>query len=174
MNLYFQDESRFGLMTHLGSCVAAKGVRPVISYQHRFSNTYLFGSYSPLDGSSFVWEINAVDKEIFHQYLTALSQYRPREYKVVVIDNAGFHSVKDIKIPENIYLLNIPPYSPELNPCEQVWAHIKKHYKNQTFTSMKELKDWLHKAVRQMTPETIMSITSNHHYLDNFYAAFNS
>ena len=161
-------------MTHLGSCITAKGVRPVINYQHRFSNTYLYGSYSPLDGSSFVWEINGVDKETFHQYLTALSQYRPREYKIVVIDNAGFHSVKEVKIPENIYLLNLPPYSPELNPCEQVWAHIKKRYKNQTFTSMEALKDWLHQAVLEMTPETIKSITSNHHYLDSFYAALNS
>lgn len=161
-------------MTHIGSCITAKGVKPVINYQHKFSTTYLFGSYSPLDGSSFTWEINGVDKEIFRQYLEALSQYRPREYKVVVIDNAGFHSVKDIKVPENIYLLNIPPYSPELNPCEQVWAYIKKSYKNKVFANMEELRKWLHKTVMNLDPQTIMSITSNHHYRDNFNAAFNS
>lgn len=174
MNLYFQDESRFGLMTHIGSCIAARGVRPVVAYQHRFKTTYLYGSYSPLDGSSFVWEVNGVDKYIFHQYLCALSKFRPKEYKVVVIDNAGFHSVKDMGVPNNIHLVNIPPYSPELNPCEQIWAYIKKHYKNRVFPTMDSLREWLHEMVRSMAPEIIKKITSNHHYKNSFNAAFYS
>lgn len=65
VNLYFQDESRFGLMSHIGRCVTARRVRPVISYQHKFESTYLYGSYSPIDGDSFVWEINRVCTDIF-------------------------------------------------------------------------------------------------------------
>jgi len=160
-------------MTHIGSCVTARGVRPVINYQHKFKTTYLYGSYSPLDGSSFVWGINGVNKEIFHNYLNALSEFKPREYKIVIIDNAGFHSTKDMEIPKNIFLLNIPPYCPELNPCEQIWAYIKKRYKNKVFPNMEELKEWLHNTVQSMDPETIKNITSNHHFRDNFYAAFN-
>lgn len=160
-------------MTHVGSCVSAKGVRPVVAYQHRFQTTYLYGSYSPMDGSSFVWEVDGVSKEVFHRYLMELSGFKPREYKVVVIDNAGFHSVKDMEIPQNIFLLNIPPYSPELNPCEQVWAHIKKSYKNRVFPTMGDLREWLRETVCSMTPETIRSITSNHHYQSSFNAAFN-
>ncbi len=34
INLYFQDESRFGLMTHIGRCLTAFGVKPVVSYKH--------------------------------------------------------------------------------------------------------------------------------------------
>jgi len=49
VNLYFQDESRFGLMTYTGSCIAAKGVQPIVDYQHKFANTYLWGSYTQLD-----------------------------------------------------------------------------------------------------------------------------
>ena len=105
MNLYFQDESRFGLMSHMGSCISAKGVRPVIKYSHKFSSTYLYGSYSPIDGDSFVWEINGVSTQIFEAYLKGLSMHRPKEFKIVVIDNAGFHSTKHIKIPDNIYYL---------------------------------------------------------------------
>lgn len=172
MNLYFQDESRFGLKTHMGSCVCAKGVRPVVPYQHRFRSTYIFGSYSPLDGSSLVWEVDGVSKDIFHAYLRELSAFRPREFKVVVIDNAGFHSVRDMDVPENIFLLNIPPYCPELNPCEQVWAHMKKLFKNRVFPDMESLREWLRDTVCSMTPETIRSITSNHHYQTSFNAAF--
>ena len=58
--------------------------------------------------------------------------------------DAGFHSTKDMKIPNNIRLLRIPPYTPELNPCEQVWAYIKKRYKNRVYENLQDLKDWLY------------------------------
>ena len=66
---------------------------------------------------------------IFEAYLKELSLHRPHEAKILVIDNAGFHSTQQILVPDNIFLLRIPPYCPELNPCEQVWAWIKNRYK---------------------------------------------
>ena len=163
VNLYFQDEARFGMMTHLGRYLTACGVKPIVSYQHIFKTTYLYGSYSPINGDSFVWEINGVNTAVFEAYLQEFSKYKPNEYKIVVIDNAGFHSTKHIEIPENIYLLRIPPYAPELNPCEQVWQYIKNRYKNQRFKTMEELTDWLHNTVKKMSPKTIKSITGNYH-----------
>ncbi|MDA8693112.1 IS630 family transposase [Saprospiraceae bacterium] len=170
VNLYFQDESRFGLLTHTGSVITACGVRPKVQYQHKFANTYLWGSYSPIDGDSFVYEINGVSTKIFEAYLQEFSKHREDETKIVIIDNAGFHSTKNIQIPKNIILLNIPPYCPELNPCEQIWAYIKQRFKNKTFDTMKNLKKWLHKTVNEMEATTIKSIVSNHHYIDAFYA----
>jgi hypothetical protein len=160
------------MMNHLGKCITASGVRPIVTYQHIFKTTYLYGSYSPINGDSFVWKINGVDTAIFEAYLDAFSKHKPHEYKVVVIDNAGFHSTKNIEIPENIYLLRIPPYTPELNPCEQVWQYIKNRFKNQRFINMSELQNWLQTMVNSMEPKTIKSITGNHHYLNAFYAAF--
>ena len=83
-----------------------------------------------------------------------------------MIDNAGFHSTKNIEVPDNIYLLRIPPYNPELNPCEQVWQYIKNRFKNKRFETMKDLREWLHNTVNQMQKHTIKSITGNHHYLN--------
>ena len=140
MNLYFQDESRFGLMTHLGKCLTVKGVSPVVSYQDKFQTTYLYGSYFLINGDSFVWEFNGVNTTIFESHLRHFSEHKPREPKLVIIDNAGFHSTKNIEAPDNIFLLNIPPYSPELNPCEQVWQYIKNRYKNKRFETMESLK----------------------------------
>lgn len=174
VNLYYQDESRFGLMTHISKCLTASGVKPVIPYQHKFSTTYLYGSYSPINGDSFVWEVDGVNTTIFEQYLKEFSLHKPNEYKIVVIDNAGFHSTKNIEVPNNIFLLRIPPYSPELNPCEQIWQYIKSRYKNQLFKTMDSLRSWLHQTVKSMDTRTIMSITSNHHYLNAFNAAFNN
>ena len=151
-------------MTHTGKYLTARGIKPIIEYQHIFKTTYLYGSYSPINGDSFVWEINGIDSAIFESYLDHFSKYKPKEFKIVVIDNAGFHSTKNIDVPDNIYLLRIPPYNPELNPCEQVWQYIKNRFKNQRFESMEELKKWLHETVINMSKETIKSITSNYHY----------
>lgn len=168
MNIYYQDESRFGLMTETNRCLSIKGKRPRVVYQHRFSNTYLWGSYSPLTGDQFVWEVEGVNKEIFQAYLNSFSEYKPKEFKIIILDNAGFHSTLNMEIPENIALINIPPYWPELNPSEQVWAYIKKRYKNKVFKTMKELKSWLYKMVQSMDENLIKSITSNHHYIKIF------
>ena len=84
-----------------------------------------------------VLEVENVNKDIFHNYLEQLSKHKPKELKIVVIDNAGFHSTKDIEIPDNIKLLRIPLYTPELNPCEQVWAYIKKRFKNNIYENLK-------------------------------------
>lgn len=166
--MYFQDEARFGLKTFIGYCLSTIGVRPKVKYQHKFANTYLWGSYSPINGNSFVWEINGVDSSIFESYLKEFSKQDPREFKIVVMDNAGFHSCQNIEIPENIYLLRIPPYTPELNPCEQIWQYIKKRFKNKQFDNMNVLKNWLHNMVCDMDRDLIKSIVSNHNYIEIF------
>ena len=170
INLYYQDESRFGLKTFVGRCLSVVGIRPLVNYQHKFENTYLWGSYSPITGDSFVWEINGVDSKIFEYYLEELSKFRPREYKVLIIDNATFHNTTNIKVPENIFLLKIPPYCPELNPCEQIWQYIKKRYKNKTFENMYELRQWLWEMVCEMDKKLIMSIVANKKYKEAIYS----
>jgi transposase len=145
-----------------------------VTYQHIFKTTYLYGSYSPINGDSFIWEIEGVNTTIFEAYLTEFLLYNPKEYKIVVIDNAGFHSTKNIIIPDNIFLLRIPPYNPELNPCEQIWQYIKNRFKNQRFETMESLKEWLYNMTNEMTNETIKSITGNHHFLNVFNTVFNN
>lgn len=173
VNLYFQDESRFGLMTHVGTCLTARGVKPIVTYKHAFQNTYLYGSFSPINGDAFIWEINGVDNKIFEAYLREFSKQKPDELKVLIIDNAGFHSTKNITIPENIKLVNIPPYSPELNPAEKIWQYMKNHFKNQIFDNIEKLKEWIvQEVVNKLNPNKIMSITNNDFYNESFFGAF--
>ena len=120
-----------------------------------------------------MWEINGVDSDIFQAYLDAFSKYKPKEYKIVIIDNAGFHGAKNLKIPDNIFLVNIPPYSPELNPCEKIWHYLKARFKNQHFQDLNEIKEWLYLQLNAITKNQIMSITHNQIYLSSFYTAFN-
>ncbi|MCP4029861.1 MAG: IS630 family transposase, partial [Herbaspirillum sp.] len=165
VNLYFQDESRFGLMTHTGRCLTAKAIKPIVTYQHAFKNTYVYGSFSPINGDAFIWEIDGVDLIIFEKYLQDFSQQNPKELKLLIVDNAGFHSTKNITIPENIILINIPPYSPELNPAEKIWHFMKQKYKNKVFGSMDNVRTWLHDFINtELYAKRIISITNNKFY----------
>lgn len=173
INLYFQDESRFGLMTHVGKCLTSKGIKPIVKYQHAFKNTYLYGSFSPINGDSFVYEIEGTTSEIFYKYLDQFSKYKPEELKIIVIDNAGFHSMKNYELPKNIRLVRIPPYTPELNPSEKIWAYIKQFYKNKVFKNIQSLKIWLHAFVKDnLNKKIIKSITHNFFYNNHFNEHF--
>jgi hypothetical protein len=94
VNLDIQGEARFEMLTHLGKYLTASREKPIVSYQYIFENTYLYGSYSPINGDRFVWAIIGVNTTIFEAYLKEFSQYKANDYKIVVIDNAGFHSTK--------------------------------------------------------------------------------
>ena len=173
VNLYFQDESRFGLKTHVGRCLTARGTKPIVKYKHAFKNTYLYGSFSPIDGNYFIYEIEGTSSEIFYKYLQELSKHRPKELMIVVIDNAGFHSLQQFNddIPDNIRLVRIPPYSPELNPSEKIWAYIKQYYKNKMFGSLNEVKLWLTEFVKDKINNTVVkSITHDAKYINIFNA----
>ena len=87
----------------------------------------------------------------------------------MVIDNAGFHSTKNMELPDNIFLLRIPPYNPELNPCEQVWQYINNRFKNQRFETMDNLREWLHYTVNQMQEQTKTVAREIHIKKVNFY-----
>lgn len=169
INFYFQDESRFGLKTFVGRCLTAKGIKPIVNYQHAFKNTYLYGCFSLVDGDSFVYEIEGTTSEIFYKYLCEFSKHKPEVLKVIFIDNAGFHSLKKYEIPDNIKLIRIPPYTPELNPAEKVWQYIKQYYKNRIFENLDNVKTWLHDFVKQkLTADRVKSITHNQFYANAF------
>jgi hypothetical protein len=47
---------------------------------------------------------------------------------VLILDGAGWHSSPRLTVPENLVLLQLPPYAPELNPIENVWAYLRSNY----------------------------------------------
>jgi len=66
-----------------------------------------------------------LDSQCFQIFLDKLSQEYPEHLNVVQLDNGKFHHSYQLKIPPNILLIFQPPYSPELNPAERIWQHIK-------------------------------------------------
>lgn len=69
-----------------------------------------------------------------NQLLKAFAAELPdNEYAVLVWDNAGFHTAGKIKVPSNVTLLPLPPYSPELNPVENLWHYLRSHHWSNRF-----------------------------------------
>jgi transposase len=78
---------------------------------------------------------------------------------VLVLDQAGWHIAKSLSVPANITLLHLPPYSPELNPIERLWAYLKSHYlSNRVYKNYKEILKAGTIAWNKITPQMFCSI----------------
>ena len=116
---------------------------------------------------------NGVSKDLFVKYLEDFSTHRPEELKILVIDNAAFHSTKDVQIPKNIVLFPIPPYCPELNPAERVWEWMKDKIAMKLFDTLQTLENKLEDLLKLAQNEIIKSLTSYKFYIEAFYSVFN-
>jgi hypothetical protein len=105
-----------------GKALTAKGVKPICPFHQVFQSLYVFGAFSPITGDSFLLEMPNCNSVNFQIFLDELSNQNATEYKIVILDNGAFHKAKSLQIPENIVLVFLPPYSPELNPAENMWA----------------------------------------------------
>lgn len=157
------------MFTRNGRAITAKGVKPVCPYQHKFENTYLFGAFSAINGNSFLLELPFCNTDTFQIFLNEFSKENPTELKVIILDNGAFHKSKSLVIPENIILLFLPPYSPELNPAEKVWWLLKREFVCKTFENMDDLKMYIEIIVKKIINiESIKSLCSYEYLICHF------
>lgn len=172
VNLYFQDESRFGLITKQKRVITAKGIKPIGKYKHSYLYKWLWGSFSPITGESFCMTTQGVCKDFFIKYLQDFSNHKPGELKIMIIDNAAFHSTKDIVLPENIVLMPIPPYCPELNPAEKVWQWMKDKIAMKIHDTLDILENKMDELINDLEGDLVKSITGYEFYINAFYGVF--
>jgi transposase len=77
-----------------------------------------------------------------------------------VLDNGAFHKSKALKIPGNIALIFLPPYSPELNRAERMWEIMKADFTGKLFKNLELLSDFIKAQVAKLTNEVIISACS--------------
>jgi transposase len=140
--------------------LTAKGIKPKCKFQQVFLSTYLFGAFSPITGDSFLLELPCCNSDAFQTYLDCFSKEKPNELKLIVLDNGAFHKAKSLKIPQNIILIFLPPYSPELNPAEKIWQHFKRKFTNQFFKTLPELESYVGDIANSLTKTEIISTCS--------------
>ena len=152
--------------------ITAKGIKPIGTYKHSYLYKWLWGSFSPITGESFCMITDSVSKEFFIKYLQDFSQNNPSELKIIVIDNASFHSTKDIKLPKNIILLPIPPYCPELNPAEKMWQWMKDKIAMKVYDTIDVLENKMAELIQKAENQIIKSVTGYDLYLNTYYSVF--
>jgi putative transposase len=88
---------------------------------------------------------------------------------VLVCDDASWHKSKKLHIPANIQLLFLPPYTPEMNPIEQIWKEVRQRgLRNEIFSSHNQVIDRLCQTLSSLTKNTIQSITGRDWILECF------
>ncbi|MBM3120538.1 MAG: IS630 family transposase [Chloroflexi bacterium] len=157
--VFFFDESRFGLQPSLGRGWARKGVRVIAPVNPSYQNFYIYSGVAPLTGEAFSLFLPWVNTEMMNLYLAEMSAAFPDKQIMLIWDQAGWHKSKSLKVPENISLKSLPPYSPQLNPVEKLWQWLKKHVcRNRLFTFMDDLMDRLMESLATFTPTRLMEL----------------
>lgn len=162
VRLMFQDEARFGRMVRPKRCWAPAPLRPVISNGYERQFVYVYGAVSPREGEldwKLCCEMNTVRMS---EFLSQVSEAHSAELIVMVLDGASSHKAKDLVIPENMRLLPLPPYAPELNPQEHVWDELReKEFPNRVFAHLDAVVRQLEHGLPRMAadPEGLRSLT---------------
>ena len=139
--MWFDDESRFGQQGSLTHVWAPRGTRPRRWRQTEYQWVYLFGAACPTSGAAVGWIMPTSDTYCMNLHLWTLSRAVAADVHIaLVLDNAGWHVSKGLRVPANITLVPLPPYSPELNAMEAVWLYLKSHYlSNRTYADHEAL-----------------------------------
>ncbi|WP_096777883.1 IS630 family transposase [Photobacterium toruni] len=143
VDVWFQDEARFGQQNTTTRLWAERGTRPRAIKQQQFEYAYLFGSVCPARGIGEALVVPWVNKEIMIEHLAQISRTTEKgRYAIVVMDGAGWHTDDIANQFNNLSIIKLPPYSPELNPIEQVWSWLRQHYlANQNFADYNDIVD---------------------------------
>ena len=123
--------------------LTANGIKPVAVSQQVFEYTWLLGAFSPIDGKHLLMETDNCNSDFFQIFINDLSMTGIDELMLVLLDNASFHKAKKLQLPDNIALIYIPPYSPELNPAEKIWLRFKRAFTNKPFKTIGEVSNFL-------------------------------
>ena len=159
MKVFAQDESRFGLMTIIRRVITARGVKPIVPFQHRYQTFYLYGIVEPLKGDHFFFTFSHLDACCFQAFLDLLAETFAESFNILLLDRGTFHRAQELELPRNVSLIFQPTASPELNPIERVWHYLKDRLALKNFTSLDELFDAVSAILNGITHETFRSLT---------------
>lgn len=143
VEIWFQDEARVGQQGTLTRVWARKGTRPRLTRQRQFLNVYIYGAVCPEHDKAAALIMPHANTACMKEHLQEISHHVEKgKYAVVVIDQARWHVSKNLHVPQNILLLPLPPYSPELNPQENVWLYLRQNWlANRCFESLDDITD---------------------------------
>lgn len=157
----FQDEAGFGRINKPKYCWCPHGTRPSVPCHHIREYRYVYGAVEPITGESCFLIMPYCNTVCMNLFLRELSGQFPDDIILLCCDGAAWHKSKSLELPENIVLFHIPPYTPEMNPIEQIWKELRKRgFRNEVFASLKKVVDRLDDTICSLPPDVISHITN--------------
>ena len=164
----FFDEARFGTHSKLGHGWYPKGSRTAVKVKLGYKNFYVYGAANHATGRHFNLLMPYVNSNCMNVFLQELVKDFEGKKIILILDGAGWHKSKNLLIPDNVSLIFLPPYSPELNPIERLWLHIKYHtMRSRIYDSLSELENQVCDFIKNLDLENVASIC-NIKYLSSY------
>jgi hypothetical protein len=165
IELWWQDEARVGQQGSLTYRWAEQGSRPPAPRDQRYSWAYLFGAVCPARGIGAGLVLPQANALAMNLHLAEISTLvTPGAHAVITLDGAGWHKLGGrLVVPPNLSLLHLPPYSPELNPVENVWQFLRQNFlSNRVFDTYDAIVDACCEAWNALVavPDRIRTIAS--------------
>jgi hypothetical protein len=160
VEIWAMDETRLGLQTVRRRRITARGTQPVGTYQHTFSNFYLYGTIAPRTGDAYFVGVPTLSATHVQRFLDHFAAARPHTLHVLLLDNSRTHTTTRLRIPSNVILLFQPPYAPALNPAERVWRALKDALAWQCFVDLATLQARVVSVVESWSSDMLQSLTA--------------
>jgi transposase len=168
--VFRQDESRLGLLTIRRRRLTAYGVQPIGSVQHGFEWLYVYGAVEPTTGHHFFLVLPYLNAENFQIFVDLFAQAFPDSLNLLLLDNSGAHTAQRLTLPENVRLVFLPPYCPELNPIERVWRDLKDALAWLQFPNLEVQQGYVAQLLRAYQAATLQALTSYPYLVEAIHA----
>jgi hypothetical protein len=152
-------------MSNPVKCWLPPGMRPLIPQQRIREYLYVYTAVCPDDGENFSLILPRSNTEMMNMFLDEFSKQYQGYRIIMVMDRAPWHPSENSNKFDNIRVIRQPQYSPELNPAEHMWEHIRENYfHNRQFKTLDILEEELVNALYELgqNKNTIKSLTAFH------------
>jgi DDE superfamily endonuclease len=173
VRVFCQDESRLGLHLPVRRRLTEYGITPVQVVEPLYESYWLYAAVEPTTGDAFWWELPGLDAACFTFFLDKFAQCYAESLNIVLLDQAPAHVAQRVQWPENVVLVWLPAYSPELNPVERLWEDLKSRIDvgdARVRSSLTALQEHVADLVRRYTAETIASLTGYTYLVEAVHA----
>jgi hypothetical protein len=155
IRVMFQDEARFGRISDTRRCWCPKPVRPLCYAMVTQEYTYAYAAVS-VDGELDTLILPHTNSDCMQVFIDEVASRHPEDRIIMILDGAGWHTSRLLTVPDNIRLIPLPPYSPELNPTEYLWDELReKSFHNRVFNSIDALEVHLEVSLRDLEADKV-------------------
>jgi transposase len=162
VEVWHQDEARFGQKGTLTRVWARRGSRPRRVRQDGRESLSVLTAVCAASGAAVGLVMPELNTAVVNLFLEEFSRrLAPGVHGVLLWDNAGYHTSGGLVVPPNVSLIGLLPYSPELNPVEDLWHYLRSHHwSHRVYPDYEALRDAAAVAWRAvcLEPEKIRTI----------------